>query len=493
MTRPTTAQSVRSGRGLGASAIIVMASAIAFLALVFLAESTNAATTSLAEVGPRYGLLPVVAAPSAGTKTLASAVVGGIHGPYTKLADECATCHRVHTGQNKNILKAGTPQSTLCFTCHDGTGASGKVKAEFTDPVVPQNNPALRQIYRHDTPTPSTHTSASSNEFTGVSNRHSECGDCHNAHKALGINGSPTTAGQTASARISGTTGVSVVNGAAGTPPAYTIVGGGATPLALEYQLCFKCHSGNTKLPPPIAGKPSTDLLDKAVEFNPNNPSFHPVEAAGKNQTQAMAASLAGPSPYKLWNFTPGSTIRCLNCHANGATPATPAPAADGVLAPHTSSNRGILLRNYKDRVLKSASEAYNSNDFALCYACHTDAPFTGSTSTATNFDLHEKHVSNLGGRGSWGGGGGSAGTDIDTPGAGDGNAICAECHFRLHSTTNKVGTQTVSGSRLVNFAPNVQSSSGRLAWTSTGTGSGSCTLTCHGKSHDGKSYPGRR
>ncbi|MHB8275471.1 MAG: hypothetical protein ACYDC9_12015, partial [Dermatophilaceae bacterium] len=83
----------------------------------------------------------------------------------------------------------------------------------------------------------------------------------------------------------------------------------------------------------------------------------------------------------------------------------------------------------------------------------------------------------------------GSGGTDIDTPGAGAGNAICAECHFRLHSTTYKDGTQTVPGSRLVSFAPNVTPAGGTRQWASTGTGSGSCTLTCHGYQHMGKSY----
>ena len=91
----------------------------------------------------------------------------------------------------------------------------------------------------------------------------------------------------------------------------------------------------------------------------------------------------------------------------------------------------------------------------------------------------------------------GNPGTDIDTAGDGQGNAICAECHFRLHSTTNKVGAQTltgdpVTGSRLVNFAPNVQplgGVGGTLSWTSTGIGSGSCTLTCHGKDHTGYTY----
>jgi len=160
-----------------------------------------------------------------------------------------------------------------------------------------------------------------------------------------------------------------------------------------------------------------------------------------------------------------------------------PLPAPGSALAPHTSSNRGILIRNYQDRVLKSTGDAYSAGNFALCYVCHAEAPFApGGNNKATNFSYHKLHLNSLAD-------GSSGGTDIDTPGAGQGNAVCAECHFRLHSTTNKVGAQVVDGSRLVNFAPNVTSSGGVISWTPSGTGGGSCTLTCHGKTHDAKTY----
>jgi len=295
------------------------------------------------------------------------------------------------------------------------------------------------------------------------------------------------------------------VNGAAGAAPQYTLLSGvtdaatddfpepnaagtSAAPITLEYQLCFKCHSGFTKLLPPIAGKPSLDALDKGIEFNLNNPSFHPVEAPGKNETAAMTASLAGTSPSKLWDFTVGSTIRCLNCHASGSTDTTTDPtltAPGAALAPHSSSNRGILLKNYRDRVLKSTIDPYSSGDFALCYVCHAEEPFVagGSASTKTNFSEHSRHLNLLSSKG-------NGLTSIDTPGDGQGNAICAECHFRTHSTTSGVGD--VGNSRLVKFAPNVLPNVGSpaITWTPGATGGGSCTLTCHGHEHAPSTYP---
>ena len=136
---------------------------------------------------------------------------------------------------------------------------------------------------------------------------------------------------------------------------------------------------------------------------------------------------------------------------------------------------------------------AYRSADFALCYVCHGEAPFgPANAATAaeaaleTNFPLHSEHLNLLTNRG-------DKGTDIDKAGDGQGNAICAECHFRLHSTTYKVGTQDVGGTRLVNFAPDVQPYplvNGVISWTpKTATAPASCTLTCHGVDHDARTY----
>jgi hypothetical protein len=204
-----------------------------------------------------------------------------------------------------------------------------------------------------------------------------------------------------------------------------------------------------------------------------------------------MALSLSGTSPYKQWNFTTTSTVRCVNCHGDpqkwdstlplGGTDAT---AAGGDLAPHTSQYRGILIQNYQDRVLKPAGELYTASDSALCLVCHAEEGLVSSSSSATNFRLHQEHLTGIAGKG-------NGGTNIDTPGDGQGNAICAECHFRIHGTAlaYQVGDRT--NTRLVNFAPDVlpDGASGVLKWTSTGVSTGTCTLTCHGYDHQAKVY----
>ncbi len=418
-----------------------------------------------------------------------------IHGPYAAAADQCASCHSGHSASGANLLVTSGPTATLCLTCHDGLGATTNITAHYAL-TRPANDDATRSYYSHDALATSTHTLADADEMAGTLNRHSDCADCHNAHQAqsgpdstqLSDPGDPAIAtGWSASGRLTGVTGVAVTNGPAGTAPTYTFLNGTTSPVTHEYQLCFTCHSGYTQLPADIPGKPSTDQIDKAVELNPDNPSFHPVEAAGTNKTAAMQASLDGTSPYKLWNFSVDGTVRCLNCHASSDTP--DGTSADASLEPHTSANRGILLRPYEDRVLAQTSALYNSGDFALCYVCHAEAPFANATGTAsteaTNFELHGLHLTQLAGIG-------SGGTDIDIPGAGQGNALCAECHFRIHGTTDAVGGQQVDGSRLVSFAPDVQPlvPGGTVTWTPNGAG-GTCSLTCHGYTHDALGYAG--
>lgn len=411
------------------------------------------------------------------------------HGDVSLTSDTCAACHSGHRGQGAMLLQEAAPQATLCFGCHDGSGADADVEAQYTEPTVPANDPGTSRWYSHaaTSAAATTHRSDRGDEFSGRLDRHAGCADCHQPHIADGSLATETADGWTASGALAGAAGVSVVNGAAGTSPAYTL---GRT-TAYEYELCFKCHSGFTQLPAADAARPSRWALDKAVEFNPANLSFHPVEAQGTNQTGRMGASLSGTSPYKLWDFLSTSTVRCLNCHGDSrlATPGSP-PDADARLAPHAVKNQGVLIANYRvgDLIgasttlgLKPATQAYLANDFALCYACHAEEPFvdpSGDPVGTSNFPLHGLHTYALTSHG-------TGGRDIDTAGDGQGNALCSECHFRIHGNAYPVSGQTPT-TRLVNFAPDVLPLGGVLEFNSAAQ---TCTLTCHGKAHTGFGY----
>jgi hypothetical protein len=226
-------------------------------------------------------------------------------------------------------------------------------------------------------------------EFAGVLNRHSACSDCHNPHTVNAGLPQQTAGGWTASGAQTGITGVNA-----------SIAW--QNPINYEYELCLKCHSRYTVLL--NSTTPTYNKTDKAGELDPTSASYHPIEAAGQNNTAEMQNSLNGG---KLWQLTTGSTIRCTMCHGNyrlvGNPPTPNSPATTARLAPHSSKYRSLLIANYRDRDLKLSSEVYNSNDFTLCYLCHSEAPFaTGSDlpRTDTNYRLHGMHLTGIAGQG---------------------------------------------------------------------------------------------
>lgn len=381
--------------------------------------------------------------------------------------DTCAACHRTHTGQNDMFFES-VPQTTLCFNCHDGTGSMYNVAAEYNDLAIPPNNTTTSSFYSHQSFSPAAHTSAREDEFAGVINRHAECSDCHNPHRMTDAIASTTASGWLASGALQNTAGVTA------TTPTWK------DPLTYEYELCLKCHSNYTQLL--NYSDPSEQKKDKAAEIASTNESFHPILAPGKNTTTAMENSLAGGS---LWRYTTASTIRCVNCHANSGLLAG-SPAWDGKLAPHASQNRGLLLAPYRDRALKPSGEPYAGADFQLCFLCHGQGPFSTSSEDPradTNFELHGRHMTAISGDPS------GNPLDIDVSGAGEGNSLCSECHFQLHSTKTAPYAGNQSYERGVNFAPNVQPRSPAVNPEWSGPTSRTCTLVCHAQDHDAESY----
>ncbi len=366
------------------------------------------ATTTTATAGPqRYALVAMVPTESGATYGL-TAPFEDPHDPYTALAtDACAGCHGTHTAQGPELLEKAAPQSNVCFTCHDsaGTGATARVQAEYTNPAVPAERPDDPVVLQPRRPGPGQRAHAGHERRVRRRQRppqrvcrlppaaprdgrpghhdHGGLDDPRRRSKAspasrspMGLRGPPrrTPSSQAARRRRRSSTS--------------------SASSATRAQTVLPSNTGFT---------PSKYTLDKAIEFNPANDSYHPIEAAGTNQTTQMAASLAGTSPFKQWNFSTTSTIRCLNCHASsdqfkpGAPPAGAAEIEAGANLPaHTSTNRGILLQNYRDRVLKGPLDAYDANDFALCYTCHAEAPFADTSGDArpdTNFRYHGLHV----------------------------------------------------------------------------------------------------
>jgi hypothetical protein len=309
-------------------------------------------------------------------------------------------------------------EEKLCLACHDGSPAATNVQLD------------LQKTYRHPvTNYDGRHSGAGESDPTrfGViplNNRHSECEDCHNAHVSR-PDGPLGPVDGDASLTTLGVSRIAVLNGVAGSTPAYTFLAGSDTltaPVA-EYQLCFKCHSSWTTQP--------SGQTDQAKVLNPANPSYHPVEASGKNPSIDPSSFAPG------WSAS--SITRCGSCHG---------PDPGGVRGPHGSSNPAILVRSYE---ATSLNRPMASDE--LCFTCHSYDVYGNSGSpesmrAASRFNApalskgHAEHV-----------------MDEQIP--------CYACHVTHGSTTKP-------------FLIAIGRTPGINSYTVTANG-GTCAPTCHG------------
>ena len=359
----------------------------------------------------------------------------------------CLNCHSPHGSRDAVGLipsQAVQREEGLCLPCHDANGpAATDVDAQL---VATDAHPVLAVADVHDV---AEGVNPAEPASFGNGFRHAECPDCHNPHAA------------TAADRLAGTLRIAVTNGAAGTVPTYTVRYADDPAAVSEYEVCFKCHSSWTSQP---AG--SHDL---ALELNPANASFHPIEGAGTNATARMTNNLNGGTGAP--NLTTASVITCSDCHGSnaigtgvttvssygGATPTGP----HGSSAASNANLSGAILRAGYRTTLRNGN--YAASEFALCYVCHSEDPFQNGDSADTNFRRHRMHV--IGER-----------------------STCAECHASIHSTAGAPWATNRGYTRLVAFGSNVTGSNGNAEpiWNA---GNRTCTLRCHGKDHDREDY----
>ncbi|MBX3727606.1 MAG: hypothetical protein KF858_00330 [Candidatus Sumerlaeia bacterium] len=216
------------------------------------------------------------------------------------------------------------------------------------------------------------------------------------------------------------------------------------TPIAeamFGYEVCLKCHADDASATfRGIERQVRSNGVRRA--FASDSPSFHPVAFTGRNPD---VPSLIAP-------LNEQSQIACTDCHGDDAT----APGS-GAAAPHGSQHEFLLRREYRtgSRVSESPTA------YALCYGCHDRSVVLSDRS----FVGHRRHV-----------------VDERTP--------CSACHD-AHGIDGAAGN-AVNNARLINFDLSVVSPlplTGELEYVSHGSGTGSCTLNCHGKDHNRQDY----
>jgi predicted CXXCH cytochrome family protein len=337
--------------------------------------------------------------------------------PYRSVADNaCTNCHKIHSAEGRERLLRFRRDEDNCLNCHNGSVARSNIAGEIHKP---SRHPVELSFGRHD-----------STEDPRTMRRHVTCADCHNPHAVardlVSRPGSPT---------------VTMLSGLMRYVSGVNIFGRPIEYARQEYEVCFKCHAESLSRPRRTTINREVYQTNTRIEFQPTNPSFHPVTGPRNNRD---VVSLRPP-----WRV--GSVMRCTDCHNSEASSAS---IGGGQAGPHGSIYEPLLVENYSTHDFTTES----ARAYALCYRCHERASILGDES----FPLHNRHVVN-------------------------GRAPCSACHD-AHGISRTQGNNT-NHSNLINFdRAVVQPASGglgaRIEFEDQGQNRGSCTLTCHGVVH---------
>ena len=265
-----------------------------------------------------------------------------------------------------------------------------------------------------------------------------DCADCHNPHVISDLKAKAPYA----SGMLKGVGGVDR-NGAEIPSATY------------EYEVCFKCHSDYT---PDLNYIPRVLVVTNLrLAFDPVNPSYHPVVGQGRSPSIPSIPSSFEPE------MNPSEMIYCTSCHSDDE---------GGSRGPHGSSFAPILKERYE--TTDNTPEGYDS--YALCYRCHE------RTSILSNASFRRRTL-----RTTVSGGGHSGHLAAGAP--------CSACHDPHGVSTAGAPDPEATGSHthLINFDTRIVlpgAGNPYPVFNDAGTFSGSCTLVCHGVTHDNLAYP---
>jgi predicted CXXCH cytochrome family protein len=382
----------------------------------------------------------------------------GAHTGYTGVRlNGCESCHRPHAPLVAQRLMKNLEEG-VCFQCHNGTVTSPNIQAEFTSKTY--RHPVLLTPSVHDAAEDSNSAIHALPETSVGTARHSECVDCHNPHRATNVAAQPPL--------VSG-----ALNGVKGQS-----LGNSPLPQATyEYEVCFKCHADSANKPQSLdratagigygrnpqrqfdAG--NLNAYNTRMEFS-QSLSFHPVTQArnlSPVDVPSLRSNVISPNgaPIAGRPLSGGSQIYCTDCH-NSDTGRNLGTSGSGPSGLHGSNLPHILERN---NALEPAPATpgsgsgitYTLSNYALCDKCHD---VNNSVLADRSFSRHSLHVVSQG-------------------------AACSTCHD-AHASSSPM---------LINFDRSVvaANSQGILQYTRTGTGHGTCSLSCHGTNHNNLSY----
>lgn len=245
---------------------------------------------------------------------------------------------------------------------------------------------------------------------------------------------------------------------------------------ANEYEICFKCH-GNSSNKPQSASFTSFGRTPYRQSFaltaDPYNVRLdflsqvarhsvmQPARASNSPSLRSNALDLNGNPAGR--SLAAGTYIYCTDCHNSDTARAQGGSGANG---PHGSRYEHLLERRYDLEPVPAAPGAaaigvsYTAGltgSYALCDKCHDVDNHLLTSDTV--FGHHQIHVVNA-------------------------RASCATCH----APHGVQGANPQFNSRLIN--PDVQVvGPSQIGPPRIDTAARTCSLTCHGKDHNNRSY----
>ncbi|MHB9003600.1 MAG: hypothetical protein ACYC6C_05990, partial [Coriobacteriia bacterium] len=306
-------------------------------------------------------------------------------------------------------------EENTCYACHslNTSGFKAVANRDWYDRVnmsaVSQGIYALMgKTYKHNVGGYSgIHRTSPTDETQAYisANKHVECADCHGVHAATATR--HTTGTNLVSGTLTGASGVSATyptgastNNYTG-PTGYTAVASATK----EHEICFKCHSGANTNYASWGGTGAQAWTNVALDFSPNNGSYHPVVSAlpatdpsttyGSNRLDSAQMRTAGTAGGQaVGGYTVGNTMYCSDCHM----------ADDAAsLGPHGSAVKWML---------RGPNRAW---------------PYSTAAANGTNGDANWKTP-------------GSRGTDGTTDGL-----FCLNCHALTGTVHSTSGHSTVA------------------------------------------------
>ncbi len=367
----------------------------------------------------------------------------------------CLNCHTTHNATTPARLIKGEEENT-CYLCHDGSVAAKNIQAEE---LKPYNHPV------DVTPDPDHDAASVENPLT--MKLHAECADCHNPHAVesappmVSFNPSSPTAPHTTApavnARLKGVKGID-------------INGGVKASADSQYEVCFKCHGvpgksacGDSRCSTATSFSMTRqdgvyNIREKVVSSTPGLVSYHPI-VSNNPSNNSEVPSLRTDIPLNRTS----SLIYCTDCHSGDTSAAAGGSGPNG---PHGSVYPAMLTQDYAF----GSTGFYSSASYRLCFKCHDEGKILSDSSGFP----HNRHLRRV-------------------------RTSCITCHDPHGSarsqhlinfmTGTTAGGGGMGGGGMGGGAVSPVGGRAEPVWQDDGVYKGRCYLSCHGKTHNPKTY----